>query len=138
MSSFPFALDAAEPCPTVVTPVAPTVTQSQVCEEEGSIQIPSTEGVTYWLDGKDVSGQTLSGPLSGTITATADEGYVLSNPEWSYAFDVTPADTCPTEVTATSPDFSGPTCDDQTVAVDLPRSKASPTRSAVPRLRARP
>ena len=37
---------------------------------------------------------TLTGPQSGTLTAQAADGYVLSNPEWSYTVNLPAAQDC--------------------------------------------
>ncbi len=94
--SFTVAVAAAEACPVivVVTPVDPTVTPSDECGVEGSYAIPSTAGVQYLLDGEPIAAGTYDGPQSGTVTATALEGYRLSTTTWSYALDLAAADTC--------------------------------------------
>ncbi|MFN8158612.1 MAG: hypothetical protein U0R68_14440 [Candidatus Nanopelagicales bacterium] len=87
---------AAEACPVivVVTPVEPTVAQSTACGVEGTYTIPSTRGVQYLLDGEPIAAGTYDGPASGTVTATALEGYRLSTKAWSFELSLPAADTC--------------------------------------------
>ncbi len=88
-----------EGCSTRVTAVGPTVVQSSECGVQGTYTIPSTTGVRYLLDGKQVAAGAHQGPASGTITAeVADDTYVLANPEFSYQLDVPAAAQCPPEV----------------------------------------
>jgi hypothetical protein len=58
--------------PEVVTPVAPSVTPP-TCEAAGTLVIPEVEGVIYTVEPAYVAGDT--GDF--TVTATADEGFVL-------------------------------------------------------------
>ncbi|MDZ7677500.1 MAG: hypothetical protein U5K29_02995 [Acidimicrobiales bacterium] len=103
--SYPFDLGVGDPCPEEVTPEDPEVTLSKECEVPDKLHVPNTEGVIYLLDGDDVSGETLEGPLSGTLTAEADEGYELTE-EWSYPFDLGVGDPCPEEVTPVDPEVN--------------------------------
>lgn len=89
-------------CTTTVTPVPPSISQADECGVAGSYTIPSTTGLDYYLDGKQVSAGTHSGPAQGTITAKAHNGYKLSDSGWSYALDVQGTEACPT-VTAVPP-----------------------------------
>lgn len=57
--------------PIVVTTSAPTVTPADECGVEGTIVYPDTTGVTYAITAGD-SGSVV-------VTATADDGYVLSD-----------------------------------------------------------
>lgn len=93
----------AEACPVVVvvTPVAPTVVPSPRCGVQGSVTIPSTTGLRYLLDGTVIASGVHAGPLAGTVTAEALEGYTLANPQWSVAIDVPAADACPVIVVVT-------------------------------------
>lgn len=64
-------------CDEKVTPVAPVVTEAQ-CTAPGDASAPTltlaeTEGITYRTEGEIAAGSTV------TVTATADEGYVLEN-----------------------------------------------------------
>ena len=70
------------------------MTPSGECGVEGSYAIPSTAGVQYLLDGEPIAAGTYDGPASGTVTATALEGYRLSTTTWSYELDLAAADTC--------------------------------------------
>jgi LPXTG-motif cell wall-anchored protein len=121
--SFTLSVPAAAVCPqevpVVVTPVAPTVTPSTICEIQGSYTIPATAGVTYYLDGTALTAREYPGPASGLVTAKADEGYTLSDPTWSYPLSVPAAEICAADA---------PTSD--TPAVDAPT--AEPT-SALPK-----
>lgn len=87
--------------PCDVAAVAPTVRQSEQCEQEGSYTIPATSGVQYLLDGEPVAAGTYTGPVEGTITAEASGSLPLSNPGFSFALDVDPAEECPDEVLPT-------------------------------------
>ncbi len=94
--SFALELAAAEACPVIVivTPVDPTVTQSDTCEVEGSYTIPTTAGVTYLLDGAPIAAGTYPGPASGTITASAQEGSELVDSSWSFDLALAAAAAC--------------------------------------------
>jgi len=76
--SFAFDLKAGSPCPGVVTPVSPTIVVSTVCEVQGSVTFPVTTGIRYVLNGVNVSGQTLAGPISGTVLVEVLPGFVLA------------------------------------------------------------
>lgn len=90
-------------CPVdiVVTPAAPTVEPADVCEKPGSVKLPDVPGVTY----------AVSEPsnLIVTVTATADEGYVLADGATSsWTLDLSKDDTCPTPEPTPEP-TPGPT-----------------------------
>lgn len=85
-------------CLTTVTPVAPTVAPSAICEVQGTYTIPATTGITYLLDGKVVAAGTHGGPASGLVTATANEGYTLSDASWKYQLTVAAPELCPAAV----------------------------------------
>lgn len=106
----------------VGTPVAPTVTPSSTCDVQGTLEVPDTTGVVYLLDGTDVSGETLTGPLSGTLTARAAEDYRLTDPDWTFPFDILAAADC-VEVAPEAPRFVDPTCASDTVRVVLPEQE---------------
>jgi LPXTG-motif cell wall-anchored protein len=81
--------------PSILTATAvnPTVTQSTVCGVQGYLTIPSTTGVVYRLNGEPRSG-TVPGPIvAGTVTATAELDYQLTNPGFSFAVDIPAAAT---------------------------------------------
>ncbi len=92
--SFDLKLPATVACPTVVTPVGPTVDSSTTCGVEGSYTIPATEGIVYLLDGVVVTAGSHDGPASGTITAQAKDGFTLANADWSVALDLPAAGPC--------------------------------------------
>ena len=95
-----------------VQPVAPTVTPSTTCDVEGTYTIPATTGVTYQLDGTVIAAGTYTGPASGTITAVAKPGYLLSDPAWSFTLDLPAAAVCPTRVTPVNPTVAlSPKCE---------------------------
>jgi len=95
-------------CLVSVTPVDPTVVASTTCEVEGTFTIPETTGITYLLDGTPIAAGTYPGPKSGTITAAALDGYVLSTTTtaaplavrtlsdsgWSFALNLAAAQAC--------------------------------------------
>lgn len=101
--SFELVVAPAAPCPTVVTPVAPTSDPSSRCGVEGTYTIPTTTGVTYLLDGEPVAAGTYDGPIDTTISARAQDGFTLSEPTWSVHLVVAPAEACPVVVTPTDP-----------------------------------
>lgn len=92
-----------EPCDQLATPVAPVIVLSQECGVQGSFTIAETEGVTYFLDGVEIAAGTHSGPVSGTITAEAQDGYELTDPEFSVEIEVPAAEECDETVTAVNP-----------------------------------
>ena len=92
--SFTLDLPATTACPTVVTPVDPTVDPSTTCGVEGSYTIASTEGIEYLLDGVVVTAGSHEGPASGTITARALEGFTLADAEWSFGLELPAAEDC--------------------------------------------
>ena len=92
--SFTLDLPATVPCPTVVTPVDPVTDPSGECGVEGTYVIASTEGIDYLLDGVVVAAGRYDGPVSGTVTARAQEGFTLADTAWSYALDLPAAETC--------------------------------------------
>jgi LPXTG-motif cell wall-anchored protein len=98
--SFTLDLPATTACPTVVTPVDPTVDPSTTCGVEGSYTIPSTEGIEYLLDGVVVEAGQYDGPASGTVTARALEGFSLADSEWSFGLEL-PAAESPCELPST-------------------------------------
>jgi serine protease len=90
--SFTLDLPATTPCPTVVTPVDPTLDPSTACGVEGTFTIAATQGIVYLLDGEVIAAGTYDGPASGTVTAQAAEGFTLSDAEWSATFDLPAAE----------------------------------------------
>jgi hypothetical protein len=101
-------------CPpdlTEVTPAAATV--APICgADNDTVTIPTTEGVTYsdtgWVGGER------------TITATADEGYVLAEGKWSWTF-TDDAVACPIEITGVSVTVADPPiCGPNNDSVDIP------------------
>ena len=77
-----------------VAPVDPTVVPSTKCGVEGSYTIPTTTGISYLLTGTTIAAGTYPGPASGTVTAVATTGYVLTTPGWSVALSVPAAAPC--------------------------------------------
>lgn len=95
-----------EPCGDVVTAVEPEIVQSAECEVEGTLTIPETGGVRYLLDGEEISAGVHSGPISGTLTAEAVDGYELANPDFSVEIDIAAAEDCPEQSTTIEPPTS--------------------------------
>jgi hypothetical protein len=102
--------DDAVACPIEVTAVAPTVVPICAADND-TVTIPATEGVTYsdsgWSGGER------------TITATADEGYVLAEGKSSWTF-TDEATICPIEITGVSvtvadPPICGPNNDNVSI-----------------------
>ncbi len=83
------------PTTTTVTPVAPDLTTSQACDVPGSITIDATEGVGSFFNGEPIAAGKHSGPLSGTVTAKALEGFELKGTS-SWAVSVLAAAACDT------------------------------------------
>jgi hypothetical protein len=82
------------PALACVAPVPPTVVLSTTCGVEGSYTIPTTTGISYLLTGTTIAAGTYPGPASGTVTAVATTGYVLTTPGWSVALSVPAAAPC--------------------------------------------
>lgn len=100
-----YKLVQSAPC-VPASPKAPEVVQSTECNVEGTFAVTPVDGVSYFFDGEPTSGYT--GPVSGTLTAKADEGYVLTDSEWSYQVNIPAAETCP-PVTPVPPVTTPPT-----------------------------
>ncbi|MHA3724217.1 LPXTG cell wall anchor domain-containing protein [Leucobacter sp. HY1910] len=84
-----------EPCPEVVTPVAPTLEPADLCGVEGTVVIPKTEGVKY-TEARD--------SRTVTVTAEAEKGYVLAEgtkTEWT--LEIPEAEACPPELAEVTP-----------------------------------
>ena len=56
----------------------PTVSQSSDATRPGSLTVPVTEGVGYFFNGEPIAAGKHAGPLSGTVTAMADQGFELT------------------------------------------------------------
>lgn len=72
-------------CPIVATPVEPAVTVIEQCGAYGSVQLATTEGVTYTMEPEDASAGTV------TVFASALTGYVLDASyagPWTYDLGV--------------------------------------------------
>ena len=84
-------------CNTKVTPTVPSPTDVLNCTD-GSILIPTTTGVTYYLNGDKVGAgviQNLTG--SNTVTATADSGFEFADgsyPAGGWTWDLGSTSTC--------------------------------------------
>lgn len=82
----PVPATPGEPEKKVVTPAAPTFSSAGK-----SYTIPTTEGVTYQVEGRDATGTvTVEPPKNVTITAKPKAGYVFAvgaPVSWSYAFE---------------------------------------------------
>lgn len=83
------------PSVTAVTPAAPTAVdpaKAPQCVEKGYINIPSTKGVDYFIEGnKSPEGKHVyegTGPGKVTVTAKAQSGYkIASGAQTSWSFD---------------------------------------------------
>lgn len=82
----PVPATPGEPEKKVVTPAAPTFSSTGK-----SYTIPTTEGVTYQVDGRDVTGTvSVEPPKMVTITAKPKSGFVFAvgaPVSWSYTFE---------------------------------------------------
>ena len=82
----PVPATPGEPEKKVVTPAAPTFSSTGK-----SYTIPTSEGVTYQVEGRDVTGTvSVEPPKSVTITAKPKPGYVFAvgaPVSWSYSFE---------------------------------------------------
>ncbi|WP_353950910.1 hypothetical protein V6K52_14875 [Knoellia sp. S7-12] len=112
-TEFPVTVPAAEVCAPPekpVTPVAPEISQSEECEVNGTVKVPSTEGVRYLWKGEDVSGKTFTGPLDGVIEVEVKDGFVLADSaKTEFPVTVPAAEVCaPPEkpVTPVAPEIS--------------------------------
>ncbi len=103
-ATFTVVFTPAGDCLVEAVPVEPVVEASASCGIEGTYTIPETVGVTYWVDGEPIAAGTYDGPFSGTISATADQGYVLPEGEWSFALELAAAEACPVIVIVTPVD----------------------------------
>jgi hypothetical protein len=109
--------------------VNPVVNQSEECEEEGFLRIRSTRGVQYFLDGKEVEAGIIRGPLSGTITAKpSGPTFELSNPNFSFEFDIEKAEECPTASPSVTPSQTATVTPSETATV-TPSETATVTPS---------
>jgi hypothetical protein len=88
------------------TPLAPSVSDA-TCEAAGSLTLTAVEGISYTIEPAYTEGD--SGDF--TVTATADEGFVIADGAQT-VFDVTvpAALDCPDGAEAVAPSVSGPTC----------------------------
>jgi hypothetical protein len=103
------------PGDTPVAPIAPTF-QDPTCDVGAAVHLPTVTGVTYAIEGTVAPGQKV------TVTATADDGYVLEGTaEWEHTFGHVP-DNCtppppppppPPPATEVTPGvtFQDPTCE---------------------------
>jgi hypothetical protein len=95
-----------------VEPVEPTyVDPSCANDNVAAVTLPQTEGVDYAIDGDEIPGGTV------TITATAQDGYVLADgavTSWTYTFPA--AEDCSEEPVVADPVFVDPTCDNDNTA----------------------
>jgi hypothetical protein len=82
----PVPANPGEPEKKVVTPAAPTFSSAGK-----SYTIPTVEGVTYQVDGRDVAGTvSVEPPKTVTITAKPKPGFVFAvgaPVSWSYSFE---------------------------------------------------
>ncbi|HET7846714.1 MAG TPA: hypothetical protein VFL72_04420 [Acidimicrobiia bacterium] len=118
--SFAFELGAGDPCPGVVDPVDPVVTISEVCGVADSLVVPNTPGVNYLLGNDVVNGDTITGAASGVITAVAQAGFELTDPSWSFTFDLEAGDPCPGVVTPVAPSIVASTVCEVQGSVSFP------------------
>lgn len=96
--------------PEAVTPETPTTTKPSCDVRSMTVTLPTTVGVSYTPNGA----LTLAPGESVTITATAKDGYVLTEDattEWSFTNTFDPS-TCTKVVTAEPPSSSPATCSD--------------------------
>lgn len=82
----PVPATPGEPEKKVVTPAAPTFSSTGK-----SYTVPTVEGVTYRVDGRDVTGAVqVEAPKTVTVTATPKTGYMFpvgAPVSWSYSFE---------------------------------------------------
>jgi hypothetical protein len=100
-TTWTFVFDAT-PCPVPVTPAEPTHTD--MCgTDEDTYFIPTTDHVSYQINGQTVAAGEHVGSGSVTINAVADPGYVLAGTiTWTFTFTDVACDT-DTPVTPTPP-----------------------------------
>ena len=65
------------------------------CDVEGQVSVSLNEGLIWKLDGVVITSSPLEGPISGTITVEAAQGYKLSeDSQTSFPIDVPAAEEC--------------------------------------------
>ena len=88
-------------CRPRVEVTEPFIVTSVSCGTPDSLEVPTQENISFFYGENEVSGQTFYGPLDGTVTAVANEGYVLiGDSEWPFVLKA--ATECPPESTTTT------------------------------------
>ena len=106
-------VSSTNPCPTEVTPVAPSVIPADVCGELGQVSTPDVEGVLYNVSDPD-------GDNNVTVTATALDGYVIAaGAQTTWTLNVSGTE-CPPELITAHPALvaveNSATCDSRGTA----------------------
>ncbi len=91
----------------------PVISVAEACGVDSTLTIPASDVADYFLNGEPVTG-TVTGPVSGTVTAEAKDGFVLTGTT-SWPVDL-PATRACEEVTPTAPEIT------QSSACDVPGS----------------
>ena len=110
---------AAEQTSTVVTPAAPTFTESPGCVDgtmaTATVALPAVTGVVYRVDGSIASGTVEIGAnAQTTVVAEAAEGYTLAEgaqAEWTHAFAAEPCPVPDVVVAPKAPTSTAVKCD---------------------------
>ncbi len=90
-----------------VTPLAPAVSDA-TCDAPGALTLTEVDGVTYTIEPAYAPGD--SGDF--TVTATADEGFVIADgADTVFEVTVPAALDCPDGAEAVAPSVSAPTCE---------------------------
>jgi hypothetical protein len=120
--SHTFHIPTAEECTQGVESVTPEVVTfvNPNCEIDGSYTIPTKTGVKYYVDDEVAATAAGTYPITAdtsiTITAVADEGYIIADGatyQWSHVFDFPTAEECvlgTQSVTPAAVTFTAPTC----------------------------
>ena len=124
---FEFDLQDARDCRQEVTPIAPAVSISTDCDVDGQVSVTLHEGLIWKLDGVVITSSPLEGPISGTITVEAAEGYKLSEgSQTSYPIDVPAAEEC------AEPETPEPKPEDESPSVKPAVLSSAPLRVSAP------
>ena len=130
---FEFDLLGARDCRQEVTPIAPAVSISTDCDVEGQVSVTLHEGLIWKLDGVVITSSPLEGPISGTITVDAAEGYKLSEgSQTSFPIDVPAAEECAEpETPEPKPEDESPS-DEPAVLASAPLRVSAPLPESAP------
>jgi hypothetical protein len=122
---FEVSVAAALDCPADVAALAPSVT-GPTCAAPGSLSINATPGVTYSVEPAYTAGA--SGTF--TITAVADEGFVLTG-DSSFTVNVLAKKVCGEGTQGGNPPPPAPAAEVPNTAMELPATSQAPLLVAI-------